>query len=77
MIFLKNGAYIEAKQNIENGIPISQATLEDLKVLKKTYSTEIARELSKPAQKCDNGWVRKMQQDKYEIEDLIRKAIVA
>lgn len=77
MTKLKNCDYIAAKAMIEKGEPITTKTFEDLCKLKKTYCDGIAEELSKPAQKCDNGWLAKMTKDKNEVEDLIRLAKVS
>ena len=77
MIILRNCDYIYAKTMIQKGEPITTKTFEDLCKLKKTYCDGIAEELSKPAQKCDNGWLAKMTKEKNEIEDLIRLAKVS
>ena len=77
MVNLKNCDFIAAKTKIQNGEPITDATIKELCKLKKTYCDGIAEELSKPAQKCDNGWLAKMTKDKNEIEDLIRLAKVS
>lgn len=74
---MKNCDYITAKTMIEKGDPITTKTFEDLCKLKKTYCDGIAEELSKPAQKCDNGWLAKMAKDKNEVENLIRMAKVS
>lgn len=68
---MKNCDFIEAKTKILNGEPVTDATLNELRELKKTYCDGIAEELSKPIKKVDNGWVAKMVKDKNEIEKLI------
>ena len=68
---MKNCDFIEAKTKILNGEPVTDATLNELYKLKRTYSDGIAEELSKPIKKVDNGWVAKMIKDKKEIEKLI------
>ena len=74
MIALKNCDFIEAKTKLLNGEPITDATLNELRTLKKTYCDGIAEELSKPIKKVDNGWVAKMVKERNEIEKLIRVA---
>lgn len=74
---MKNCDFVIAKTKILNGEPITDATFKDLCKLKKTYCDGIAEELSKPTQKCDNGWLAKMARDKSKVEDLIRMAKVS
>ena len=74
---MKNCDFLDAKTKIKNGEPITTKTFEDLCKLKKTYCNGIAEELSKPAQRCDTGWLKKMTEEKNEIEDLIRMAKVS